>query len=175
MLGICEGLKKTATKKEKNLESRLFVRLNDEQMAVLNERVRETGFSSKSQYLRRLIDQGMVVRIDTRPVREYVYLIRNASNNINQIAKKINESGNVANTDVLVLQNSVTEMFVEARKAADFLINLAMNARADIETVNVKGGSCCSRLKAEVKYLLDNIVSLKSEAERMSIRLQGLL
>ena len=43
---------------------------------------------------------GYVVRLDLTDVREMVTLLRNTTNNLNQIARRVNESGNLYAEDV---------------------------------------------------------------------------
>lgn len=53
-----------------------------------------------SAYLRRIAIDGMIVRLELPELKEMVSLLRYASNNINQIARRMNESGRVYDTDL---------------------------------------------------------------------------
>ena len=59
-----------------------------------------------SAYLRRIAIDGMIVRLELPELKEMVSLLRYASNNINQIARRMNESGRIYDTDLeQVVQN----------------------------------------------------------------------
>ena len=55
---------------------------------------------SKSTFLRRLILYGFVYDIDYSDLREYNYTLGKISGNLNQIAKRMNATGNVYKADV---------------------------------------------------------------------------
>ena len=54
----------------------------------------------KSTFLRRLILYGFVYDIDYSDLREYNYTLGKISSNLNQIAKRMNATGNVYKADV---------------------------------------------------------------------------
>ena len=58
------------------------------------------GMKSKSTFLRRLILYGFVYDIDYSDLREYNYTLGKISGNLNQIAKRMNATGNVYKADV---------------------------------------------------------------------------
>ena len=106
-------------KRARKLDARLL--LDADEMAALDSQAKEAGFSSRSAYLRRLIAGNPVVRVDAAPLREYVYLIRNAANNVNQIARKANTSGAAVREDVLALAESVSVLKANADEVAAWL------------------------------------------------------
>lgn len=55
---------------------------------------------SKSTFLRRLILYGFVYDIDYSDLWEYNYSLGKISGNLNQIAKRMNATGNVYKADV---------------------------------------------------------------------------
>ncbi len=59
-----------------------------------------SGMKSKSTFLRRLILYGFVYDIDYSDLREYNYTLGKISGNLNQIAKRMNATGNVYKADV---------------------------------------------------------------------------
>ena len=158
--------------KKKSLQDRVFIRLNNEQKAELEKKVHEAGYPSKSQYLRKLITDGYVVKIDTKPIREYLYLIRNAASSINQIAKKANTTDSVVIDDVLTLKESMSALKDVSISVADCMYSIISNASDKLPAVPMKNSDNCCRLKIEVKSLLESLSMLKSEAERLEQLLQ---
>lgn len=65
----------------------------------------QVGMTNLSAYLRRISIDGMIIKLELPELKEMVSLLRYTSNNINQIAKRMNESGRVYDTDL----ESVTE------------------------------------------------------------------
>ena len=72
----------------------------------IKEKMAQAGMTNLSAYLRRIAIDGMIVRLELPELKEMVSLLRYASNNINQIARRMNESGRVYGTDLeQVVQN----------------------------------------------------------------------
>ena len=73
---------------------------------MIEEKMTQAGMTNLSAYLRRIAIDGMIVRLELPELKEMVSLLRYASNNINQIARRMNESGRVYGTDLeQVIQN----------------------------------------------------------------------
>ena len=78
---------------------------NDEQY-ILDEKFRVSGMKSKSAFLRKLILYGYVYDVDYSYLRNYNTELGRISSNLNQIAKRMNATGNVYKADV----NEVKEL-----------------------------------------------------------------
>ena len=80
--------------------------VSEKEKSMIEEKMAQTGMTNLSAYLRRIAIDGMIVRLELPELKEMVSLLRYASNNINQIARRINESGRVYGTDLeQVIQN----------------------------------------------------------------------
>lgn len=58
------------------------------------------GTKSQSAYLRKMVIDGYVIRLKLEQFQEMLSLMRRTSNNVNQIAKRCNETRNLYETDV---------------------------------------------------------------------------
>ena len=79
---------------------KVTVRLTDEEYARLLAKMDEVGVSSMSMYIRKMILDGYCVRLKTDDFSEIVYLLRICSNNLNQYAKRANETGSIYEADI---------------------------------------------------------------------------
>ena len=86
-----------AKRKRKN-ELKIF--LSDNEQYILEQKVKISGMKSKSSFLRRLILYGFVYDIDYSDLRDYNAALGKISGNLNQIAKRMNATGNVYKADV---------------------------------------------------------------------------
>ena len=111
--------------RKRNYDARLF--FSDSEMELLKARMEEAGQPSRSRFLRRLALEGRVVRLDTAPIAELLFLVRNAANNINQIARKANISGAVVSSDVARLREQVMVLKRDAGKAAALVRNMLVD------------------------------------------------
>ena len=80
--------------------------LDDDEQYILDEKFRVSGMKSKSAFLRKLILYGYVYDVDYSYLRNYNTELGRISSNLNQIAKRMNATGNVYKADV----NEVKEL-----------------------------------------------------------------
>ena len=86
---------------------------------VIQEKMQMVGIKNRSSYLRKMALDGYIINIDTKPIAELVRLLHISSLNINQVAKRANETGSVYEKDVLDLItefNRLKPLVVEAHK-----------------------------------------------------------
>ena len=62
------------------------------------------GTNNMRGYLRKMATEGYIVSVDMSCIQELVVLLRSISNNINQIAKRTNETGNFYAEQIKELQ-----------------------------------------------------------------------
>ena len=84
--------------RERKNELKLY--LSDDEQYILEQKVKISGMKSKSAFLRRLILYGFVYDIDYSYLRDYNAALGKISGNLNQIAKRMNATGNVYKADV---------------------------------------------------------------------------
>ena len=88
----------------------------------IRERMTATGMTSLGAYLRKMAINGMFVQLDLSDVKEMVRLLRNATTNINQIARRVNEIHSIYETDIEDLRRQYDTLWDSANK---ILANLA--------------------------------------------------
>ena len=81
-------------------QNRLTLRLNDDEFYILEQKCKASNMKDKSAFLRHLIIYGYVYDIDYSELREYNVTLAKIGNNLNQIAKRMNATGNVYEADV---------------------------------------------------------------------------
>ena len=85
-------------KRERKNELKIY--LSDDEQYILEQKVKISGMKSKSAFLRRLILYGFVYDLDYSDLRDYNATLGKISGNLNQIAKRMNATGNVYKADV---------------------------------------------------------------------------
>ena len=100
----------------------LKFRVTPEERTLIEQNMARLGTVNMAAYLRKIAIDGYVVKLDLPELREMVSLLRRSSNNINQLAKRMNETGRVYAADMDdILQNQ--ERLWQA--ASDILTHLA--------------------------------------------------
>ena len=74
--------------------------LTEEENRVLNEKMQLTKERNKSAFIRRMILEGYLLEVDFSELNRYNFLLSNISNNINQIAHRINETRSIFQSDI---------------------------------------------------------------------------
>lgn len=74
--------------------------LNDDEQYILDEKFRLSGMKSKSAFLRKPILYGYVYDVDYSYLRNYNTELGRISSSLNQIAKRINSTGNIYQDDM---------------------------------------------------------------------------
>ena len=94
----------------------LYTKVSPEEKAVIDEKMALAGTDNLRAYLRKMAVDGYVVRIDMDGVVEMVRLLRSISNNVNQIARRCNETRNLYAQDVEDLREGYTKVWGELGK-----------------------------------------------------------
>ena len=77
-----------------------------EERELIEQKMAQLGTENMSAYLRKIAIDGYVVKLDLPELREMISLLRRTSNNTNQLAKRMNETGRVYAADMDdILQN----------------------------------------------------------------------
>lgn len=85
--------------------------LDDDEQYILDEKFRVSGMKSKSAFLRKLILYGYVYDVDYRYLRNYNTELGRISSNLNQIAKRINSTGNIYQEDMDEVKELMNEVW----------------------------------------------------------------
>ena len=79
--------------------------MSQEELERMQQKMDELGIRNKSSYLRKMALDGYCVNLELDDVKEMVSLLRYCSNNLNQYAKRANETGSIYAEDIQDLQN----------------------------------------------------------------------
>ena len=77
----------------RNRDIRVEFWTNEQELQQIRKKMTLCGMNNMSAYLRRMAMKGYVLSLDLPELRELVSLLRRYSNNTNQIAKRVNETG----------------------------------------------------------------------------------
>jgi hypothetical protein len=89
-------------------------RVTDKERDLIAEKMKLANIRGKEAYLRKMALDGYVVRLDLTDVRRMVFLLQNATNNLNQIAKRANETRSVYESDIRDLQANYDRLWEQS-------------------------------------------------------------
>lgn len=100
--------------RERNQE--IHVLLLPEEMERIKQKMAELGIINRSAYVRKMALDGYCINLDLTDMKEMVSLLRRCSNNLNQYAKRANESGSIYAGDIRDLQVRQSEIWEIAKE-----------------------------------------------------------
>ena len=100
----------------------IMLRLTPSEKKQIRKKREELGVQNMSSYFRKMALDGYCVRLDLTDVKELIYLLRMCSNNLNQYAKKANQTGSIYEEDILDLKTRFEEFWEMAK---ELLVRLA--------------------------------------------------
>ena len=103
-------------KKKRQRPIQLALWASEEEAALIRERMAAASISNFSAFARKMLIDGYHVNLDLTDVREMVTLLRRCSVNINQIAKRANETRSIYAEDVDDLRRQYATLWEAANK-----------------------------------------------------------
>ena len=98
-------------------EKQLLVRISDADKERIQAKMEEAGILNMSAYVRKMALDGICVKLDLEEVRQLIVLLQRCSNNLNQYAKRANETGSVYAADIEDLQSRLDEIWELSRQS----------------------------------------------------------
>lgn len=95
---------------------RIHFLVSSEEEAQIHMKMSELGIRNRNAYLRKMALDGYCIKLDLQDVKELVSLLRRCSNNLNQYAKRANETGSIYAADVKDLQDRLEEIWTEMKE-----------------------------------------------------------
>ena len=74
--------------------------VSKDEMALIQQKMQAFGTSNMSAYLRKMAIDGYVLKLDLPELKELVSLMRRWSNNLNQLTRRVHQTGRVYDADL---------------------------------------------------------------------------
>ena len=81
-------------------EGQLNFRVSPEELALIEQKMAQLGTKNREAYLRKMALDGYVVRLELPELKELVSLMRYSSNNLNQLTRRVHETGRIYDADL---------------------------------------------------------------------------
>ena len=95
--------------KEKRLIQHNF-RTTEAEDNVIRQKMKTFGIRTRASFYRAMILNGYLLKLDLPEIRELLRLMKNLTNNVNQIAKRMNEHGSIYDTEIDEILESQKEL-----------------------------------------------------------------
>ena len=83
-----------------NRTEELKIRISPEDKERIKLKMEDAGILTMSAYVRKMALDGICIRLDLKDVRQLTVMLRRCSDNLNQYAKRANETGSIYAADI---------------------------------------------------------------------------
>ena len=97
-------------------DKRIHFLVSKEEEEQIHARMELIGVKNRNAYLRKMALNGYCINLDLRDVKELVSLLRRCSNNLNQYAKRANETVSIYQDDIKDVQERLDEVWDAAKE-----------------------------------------------------------
>ena len=80
-------------------EVTIKIRLSESELSMIRDKMDAYGTDNMSAFIRKMAIDGYVVKLELPELKEMTRLLSSYSNNLNQIAKRVNADGSFYSTD----------------------------------------------------------------------------
>ena len=95
--------------RKRNIQMRFWV--TEEEKNLIDQKMKLLPTQRYGKYLRKMAIDGYIIYTDTMDIKEMNQILGTISWNINQIAKRINNSGNAYQEDMKEIQRRMDEIW----------------------------------------------------------------
>ena len=105
-------------------EVQLKFRVTPEERALIEQKMAQLGTTNMAAYLRKMAIDGFVINLELPELREMVSLLQRSSNNLNQLTRRVHETGRFYDADLDELRQSYDGLWDAAQKILTSLAKL---------------------------------------------------
>jgi len=91
-------------------------RVNEDEKYFIEKKMEAAGWTNFRSFVLNSLVRGEIIKLDLTEIREMNILLRNISNNVNQIAARANSTNRVYEADIAEIQTRQTELWEQQNK-----------------------------------------------------------
>ena len=95
--------------RKRNVQS--IIRVTEEERSLIEEKMRQIPTLNLSAYARKILIDGYIITLDLQEVKGHTAQLQKIGVNINQIAKRINETGRIYADDMNEIKRAMEEVW----------------------------------------------------------------
>lgn len=89
----------------------IIIRVTEEERSLIEEKMRQIPTLNLSAYTRKILIDGYIITLDLQEVKGHTAQLQKIGVNINQIAKRINETGRIYADDMNEIKRAMEEVW----------------------------------------------------------------
>ena len=100
------------------------IRFTQDELDLIHAKMVQFGTTNFSAFVRKMAIDGYVVKLELPELKEMVSLLRYSSNNLNQLTKRVHETGRIYDADLEDIRKSHERLWDAARDILSALAKL---------------------------------------------------
>jgi len=113
--------KVTMANRTRNIQ--LKICLNEEEKQIFEKKMKLTKCKTMSHFIRKSVLEGDIFVVDLQPFVDLQGLLYNATNNINQIAKRVNTTALIYKDDIQIMKEKIDSLSKEIWQIHSLLLS----------------------------------------------------
>ncbi len=89
----------------------IIIRVTEEERALIEEKMQQIPTLNLSAYARKILIDGYIITLDLQEVKGHTAQLQKIGVNVNQIAKRINETGRIYADDMDEIKRAMEEVW----------------------------------------------------------------
>ena len=85
---------------ERKRDKQLKIWVSQEELDMIHQKMAEFGTSNMGAFVRKMVIDGYIVKLDIPELKEIVHLLGPIGNNVNQMARKLNAGSSIYREDI---------------------------------------------------------------------------
>lgn len=95
------------------------IRMTPGELQAIQKKMEQFGTTNFSAFVRKMAIDGYVVKLELPELKELVSLLRYSSNNLNQLTRRVHESGRIYEADLEDIHQNQERLWSAAQEILD--------------------------------------------------------
>lgn len=113
----------TSPRRKRNVQ--LNFRVTEEELKQIEDKMGQMGIFNREAYLRKMALDGYAIKLDLPELKELLSLLRRSSNNLNQLARRVNATGRIYQEDLANLSDGQEKIWAGVSRILTQLANIS--------------------------------------------------
>ena len=106
-------------------EVQVNFRVSPQELEMIEQKMAQLGTSNREAYLRKMALDGYVVKLELPELKELVSLMRYSSNNLDQLTRRVHETGRIYDADLEDISQRQEQLWAGVREILTRLAKLS--------------------------------------------------
>ena len=110
------GMRMEETTPNRNRSRQVKFWVSEEEYQLLHKKMDAAGGVNQGAYIRKMILDGYIVNLDIPELKEIIRLLSITSNNVNQMARRLNAEGSIYQQDIAEVETQLEQNYKMLRR-----------------------------------------------------------